>query len=71
VVAFFVRLRASSALHQGFDLCGTMESSSKWLICYSWKLPFLNGLVVEESVEARKKIVRGSGFCVVRGIVLT
>jgi hypothetical protein len=39
VVAFFVRLRASSALHQGFDLCGTRESSSKWLICYSWKLP--------------------------------
>jgi hypothetical protein len=29
VVAFFVRLRASSALHQGFDLCGTRESSSK------------------------------------------
>jgi hypothetical protein len=37
-VAFFVRLRSSSALHQGFDLCGTRESSSKWLICYSWKL---------------------------------
>jgi hypothetical protein len=33
-----VRLRASSALHQGSDLCGTRESSSKWLICYSWKL---------------------------------
>jgi hypothetical protein len=30
--------RASSALHQGFDLCGTRESASKWLICYSWKL---------------------------------
>jgi hypothetical protein len=28
-------------------------------------------LVVQESVEARKKIVRGSGFRVVRGIVLT
>jgi hypothetical protein len=28
-------------------------------------------LVVEESVEARKKIVRGSGFLVVRGLVLT
>jgi hypothetical protein len=28
-------------------------------------------LVVEESVEARKKIVRGFGFRVVRGIVLT
>jgi hypothetical protein len=28
VVVFFVRLRASSALHQGFDLCGTRESSS-------------------------------------------
>jgi hypothetical protein len=27
--------------------------------------------VVEESVEARKKIVCGSGFRVVRGIVLT
>jgi hypothetical protein len=27
--------------------------------------------VVEESVEARKKIVRGSEFRVVRGIVLT
>jgi hypothetical protein len=27
--------------------------------------------VVEESVEAREKIVRGSGFRVVRGIVLT
>jgi hypothetical protein len=39
VVASFVRLRASSALHQGFDLCGTRESLSKWLICYSWKLP--------------------------------
>jgi hypothetical protein len=38
VVASLVRLRASSALHQGFDLCGTRESSSKWLICYSWKL---------------------------------
>jgi hypothetical protein len=34
----FVRMRASSALHQGFDLCGTRELSSKWLICYSWKL---------------------------------
>jgi hypothetical protein len=32
---------------------------------------FLDGLVVEESVEARKKIVRGSGFRIVRGIVLT
>jgi predicted DNA-binding transcriptional regulator AlpA len=39
VVACFVRLRASSALHQGFDFCGTRESSSKWLICYSWKWP--------------------------------
>jgi hypothetical protein len=27
--------------------------------------------VVEESVEARKKIVRGSKFLVVRGLVLT
>jgi hypothetical protein len=27
--------------------------------------------MVEESVEARKKILRGSGFRVVRGIVLT
>jgi hypothetical protein len=32
---------------------------------------FLDGLVVKESVEARKKIVRGSGFHVVRGFVLT
>jgi hypothetical protein len=32
---------------------------------------FLDGLVVEESVEAHKKIVRGSGFRVMRGIVLT
>jgi hypothetical protein len=32
---------------------------------------FLDSLVVEESVEARKKIVRGSEFCVVRGIALT
>jgi hypothetical protein len=32
---------------------------------------FLDGLVVEESVEARKKIVRGSGSLVVRGLVLT
>jgi hypothetical protein len=39
VVASLVRLRASSALHQGFALCGTRESSSKWLICYSSKLP--------------------------------
>jgi hypothetical protein len=39
VVASLVRLRASSVLHQGFDLCGTRVSSSKWLICYSWKLP--------------------------------
>jgi hypothetical protein len=29
VVASLVRLRASSALHQGFDLCGIRESSSK------------------------------------------
>jgi hypothetical protein len=28
-------------------------------------------MVVEETVEARKKIARGSGFRVVRGIVLT
>jgi hypothetical protein len=32
---------------------------------------FLDVLVVEESVEARKKIVHGSGFLVVRGLVLT
>jgi hypothetical protein len=32
---------------------------------------FLDGLVVEESVEARKKIVRSFGFLVVRGIVVT
>jgi hypothetical protein len=32
---------------------------------------FPDGLVVEESIEARKKIVRGSRFCFVRGIVLT
>jgi hypothetical protein len=64
-------LRASSALHQGFDLCGTRESSSKWLICYSWKLPLPRRLGGKESVEARKKIVRGSGFRVVRGIMLT
>jgi hypothetical protein len=32
---------------------------------------FLDGLVVEESVEARKKIVRGFGFLVVGGLVLT
>jgi hypothetical protein len=39
VVASLARLRASSALHLGFDLCGTRESSSSWLLCYSWKLP--------------------------------
>jgi hypothetical protein len=32
---------------------------------------FLDGLVVEEFVEARKKVVHGSGFLVVRGLVLT
>jgi hypothetical protein len=67
VVAFFVRLRASSALHQGFDLCGTREY--RFITLGSCR--FLDGLVVEESVEVRKKIVRGSGFRVVRGVVLT
>jgi hypothetical protein len=57
-------------LHQGFDLFGTRESSSKWFICYSWKLPLPRRLLVEEFIEARKKIVRGSGFFVVRGPVL-
>jgi hypothetical protein len=46
--------------HQASDLFITLGSCR-----------FLNGLVVEESVEARKKIVRCSGFRVVRGIVLT
>jgi hypothetical protein len=32
---------------------------------------FLDGLVVEEFVEVRKKIVRSSGFHVMRHIVLT
>jgi hypothetical protein len=31
---------------------------------------FLDSLVVEESIEARKKIVRGSKFLVVKGLVL-
>jgi hypothetical protein len=32
---------------------------------------FLDGLVVKESIEAHKKIVRGSRFRIVKGIVLT
>jgi hypothetical protein len=46
--------------HQASDLFITLGSCR-----------FLDRLVVEECVEARKKIVRGFGFCVVRGIVLT
>jgi hypothetical protein len=46
--------------HQGSGLFVTLGSCR-----------FLNGLVVKESVEARKKIVCGSKFLVVRGIMLT
>jgi hypothetical protein len=46
--------------HQASDLFVTLGSSR-----------FLDGLVVEEFVEARKKIMCGFGFLVVRGLVLT
>jgi hypothetical protein len=46
------------------------HQASGWFVTLG-SCRFLDDLVVEESVEARKKIVRGSGFHVVRGIVLT
>jgi hypothetical protein len=55
-VLIFVALRN----HQASDLFVTLGSCR-----------FLDGLVVEEFVEAHKKILRGSRFIVVRGLVLT
>jgi hypothetical protein len=52
-----------------FVTLGNHQASGSFVTLGSFR--FLDGLVVKESVEARKKIVRGSGFCVVRGIVLT
>jgi hypothetical protein len=46
------------------------HQASDWFVTLG-SCHFLNGLVVEEFVEARKKIVRGSEFLVVRGLVLT
>jgi hypothetical protein len=52
-----------------FVALGNHQASGSFVTLGSCR--FLDGLVVEESVEARKKIVRGSGFRLVIGIVLT
>jgi hypothetical protein len=52
-----------------FVALGNHQASDRFITLGSCR--FLDSLVVEESIEARKKIVSGSGFCVVRGIVLT
>jgi hypothetical protein len=52
-----------------FVALGNHQASGRFVTLGSCR--FLDGLVVKESVEARKKIVHGFGFRVVRGIVLT
>jgi hypothetical protein len=46
------------------------HQASGWFVTLG-SCRFLDGMVVEKSVEARKKIVRGSRSLVVRGLVLT